>query len=120
MGLFKRGQTWWIRFTFKGRQIRKSTETGDKKLAERISHKILGEIAEGKWFERLPGEEKTFGGMIAKYLKEHSARNKTPKSHDRDKELANHLIISFGDLILPLNANWKLGDANIILLGLQG
>ncbi len=100
MGLYKRGQTWWIRFTFKGQQIRKSTETGDKKLAERIYHKILGDIAEGKWFERLPGEEKTFREMIEKYLKEHSARNKTPKSHDRDQELAHHLIGSFGDSIL--------------------
>lgn len=89
-----------MRFTYKGRQIRKSTETSDKKLAERIYHKVLGEIAEGKWFERLPGEEKTFREMIAKYLKEHSARNKTPKSHDRDKELANHLLKFFGDSIL--------------------
>ncbi len=100
MGLFKRGQTWWMRFTFKGRQIRKSTETGDKKLAERIYHKILGEIAEGKWFERLPGEEKTFREMMEKYLKEYSARNKTPKSHDRDRQLANHLNRFFGDSIL--------------------
>jgi integrase len=100
MGLFKRGQTWWMRFTYKGKQFRRSTETSDKKLAERIYHKILGEIAEGKWFERLPGEEKPFREMIAKYLKEHSARNKTPKSHDRDIELADHLVSSFGDSML--------------------
>jgi integrase len=89
-----------MRLTFRGKQIRKSTETGDKKLAKRIYHKILGEIAEGKWFERLPGEKKSFKEMMEKYLKEHSARNKTLKSHDRDKELANHLLGSFGDSIL--------------------
>jgi hypothetical protein len=37
-----------MRFNYKGRQIRKSTETDDKKLAERFYHKVLGEIAEGK------------------------------------------------------------------------
>jgi len=100
MGLFKRGQTWWIRFTYKGRQIRKSTETNDKKLAERIYHKLLGEVAEGKWFERLPGEEKTFREMMEKYLVEHSARNKAKTSHIRDKSLANHLLKYFGDLNL--------------------
>jgi integrase len=89
-----------MEFTYKGRQIRKSTGTSNKKLAEKIYHKVLGEIAERRWFERLPGEEKTFTEMIAKYLKEHSARNKTPKSHDRDRQLANHLIRFFGDSIL--------------------
>ena len=59
MGLFTRGQTWWMRFTYKGKQIRKSTETDDKKLAIRIYQKVMGEVAEGKWFEKLPGEEKT-------------------------------------------------------------
>jgi integrase len=100
MGLFKRGQTWWMRFTYKGRQIRKSTETEDKKLAERIYHKVLGEIAEGKWFERLPGEEKTFKEMMEKYLIEHSVRNKVQKTHIRDKSLADHLLKSFEDLTL--------------------
>ena len=80
MGLFKRGQTWWIRFTYKGRQVRKSTETDDKKLAERIYHKILGEIAEGRWFKRLPGEEKTFREMIDKYLYEHVPKLRAERS----------------------------------------
>ncbi len=100
MGLYRRGQTWWMRFTYRGRQIRKSTETSNRKLAEKIYHKVLGEIAEGKWFERLPGEEKTFAEMISKYLKEHSEKNKTPKSCIRDRQLANHLNSYFGDLLL--------------------
>jgi len=89
-----------MQFTYKGRQVRKSTGTSNKKLAEKIYHKVLGEIAERRWFERLPGEEKTFTEMIAKYLKEHSVRNKAPKSHDRDRQLANHLTRFFGDSIL--------------------
>jgi integrase len=47
MGLFKRGSIWWISFTYRGRQVRKSTETEDKKLAEKIHHKVMTEVAEG-------------------------------------------------------------------------
>jgi len=95
MGLFKRGQTWWIRFTYKGKQIRKSTETNDRKLAERIYHKVLGEVAEGKWFEKLPGEEKTFKEMMEKYMKEYSVPTKA--SSDRDKRSLLHLLPFLGN-----------------------
>ncbi|MCJ7785131.1 MAG: hypothetical protein MUP41_14455 [Desulfobacterales bacterium] len=58
MGLYKRGKVWWMSFVCKGKHYRKSTETEDRKLAQRIHDKVKGEIAEGKWFERLPGEGK--------------------------------------------------------------
>ncbi len=82
MGLFKRGQTWWIRVTYKGKQIRKSTETNEKKLAERIYRKVLGEIAEGKWFDKLPGEEKTFKEMMDRYKAEYLAVKSYPKKYE--------------------------------------
>jgi integrase len=69
-----------MRFSYKGRQIRQSTKTDDKKLAERIYHKVLGAIAEGKWFERLPGEDKTFGEMMEKYVTEHASKKVSEKS----------------------------------------
>jgi integrase len=89
-----------MRFTYRGRQVRKSTETGNKKLAERIHGKVLNEIAEGKWFDRLPGEQKTFAELIEKYLLEHSAPNKAPMSHKRDKSIANNLLRTFAELRL--------------------
>ena len=52
----------------------------NKKIAERIYQKLMGQIAEGKWFERLPGEDKTFRELMEKYMREHSARNKAPIS----------------------------------------
>lgn len=51
MGLYKRGRVWWLSFTYQGRHYRQSTETEDRKLAQRISDKVKGEIAEDKWFE---------------------------------------------------------------------
>jgi integrase len=101
VGLYKRGSVWWMSFTYNGGQYRRSTETEDKKLATRIFDKMKGEIAEGKWFERLPGEDYTFGDLTKKYLEEYSAVNKAKSSHKRDKSLAAHLLKSFKDKYLP-------------------
>jgi integrase len=97
MGLFKRGQTWWIRFTYKGKQIRKSTETNEKKLAERIYYKVLGEVAEGKWFERLPGEEKTFREMMDRYKSEYLPLKSHPKKYE---SIIKNLLSFFGDFYI--------------------
>jgi integrase len=97
MGLYKRDLVWWMSFTHNGKQLRRSTETEDKKLAIRIFDKLKGEIAEGKWFEKLPGEDYTFGELMDKYMVEYSAVNKAASSHKRDKSLAAHLIKVFGN-----------------------
>jgi len=100
MGLYKRGSVWWMSLSHQGRQIRRSTETEDKKLAQRIFDKLKGEIAEGTWFERLPGEDYTFRDLMAKYLHEYSAAHKARSSHQRDKSLMAHLVKAFGSLYL--------------------
>ncbi len=100
MGLYKRGLIWWMSFTHNGEQVRRSTETEDKKLATRIFDKLKGEIAEGKWFERQPGEEYTFKDLMEKYMKEYSSVNKAASSHKRDKSLADHLLKVFKDCYL--------------------
>ncbi len=98
--MFKRGPVWWISFVYNGIRYRQSSGTGNKKLAQKIEDKVKGDIVQGKWFERLPGEEKTLREMMQKYLAEHSAHNKTPSSHERDNSLADHLIAYFGDTIV--------------------
>jgi len=100
MGLFKRGSVWWMSFTHRGKQVRRSTETTDKKLAIRIFDKLKGEIAEGKWFEILEGERITFSELMDKYMSEYSALNKAPRSYERDKGLMKHLEPVFGKMIL--------------------
>ena len=94
MGLFTRGQTWWMRFTYKGKQIRKSTETDDKKLAVRIYQKVMGEVAEGKWFEKLPGEEKTFREMMEKFETEYFSKL---RSFSACRSHSKGLVNFFGD-----------------------
>ncbi|MDE3019306.1 MAG: tyrosine-type recombinase/integrase, partial [Nitrospirota bacterium] len=86
-----------MRLTYQGQEVRRSTEVTDKRLAERIYHKLLGQIAEGKWFERLPGDEKTVEDLLERYLRDHSASNKAPSTYRRDQSLAAHLIHAFGN-----------------------
>ncbi len=100
MGLYKRGQVWWMDFIYKGKRYRESTNTEDRKQAQRIYDKVKGQIVEGKWFDRLPGEDKTLKEMITKYLTEHSARNKAPRSYTRDMGISKHLTDFFGDVTL--------------------
>ena len=82
-----------------GRFVRKPTKTTDKKLAEKIYHKVMADVVQGNWFEKLPGEEITFKEMVEKYLAEHSTRSKTARSTRRDRSLAAHLLGFFGDLM---------------------
>lgn len=100
MALFKRGKVWWMRFTYEGRQVRRSTEVTDKELAKRIHDKVMGQVAEQKWFERLPGEDITVRELLERYLQDYSAPNKAPATHRRDKSLVEHLLTAFGDLTL--------------------
>jgi integrase len=99
MGLFKRGSVWWMNFVYQGKQHRRSTETDDPKLAKRILDKVKGEIAGGKWFERLPGEERTFEDLMEKYMQEYSIPKKA--SSKRDQTSLLHLKPFFGKCLLP-------------------
>jgi integrase len=100
MSLIRRGRIWWVDITASGRRIKKSTGQTDKAIAKKIYNKILGQIADEKWFERLPGEEKTLKELLEKYMTEYSARNKSPNSHLRDKSLKAHLLGHLGDYTL--------------------
>jgi integrase len=100
MAIYKRGRVWWMCFVHEGRFVRKPTKTRDKKLAEKIYHKVMTDVAEGKWFEKLPGEEITFKEMIEKYLAAYSSRSKSASSYRRDSSLAAHLLEVFGDLVI--------------------
>ena len=82
MGLYKRGSVWWMSLVYKGRRGRKSTETEDQKLAKKVYEKLKGEIAENRWFESLPGEEKTFRKMMEKFLAEHASKKASCKSYE--------------------------------------
>jgi hypothetical protein len=47
MGLFRRNKVWWMTFIHQGQQVRRSTGTTDKRLAEAILGKVRVKIVEG-------------------------------------------------------------------------
>lgn len=100
MGLYKRGQVWWIRFTFKGKRAYKSTGVTDKKLAEKIHHKIMNQIGEGRWFDCIEGASKTVGDLLDKYIEEHATPNKQPGTVKADKTMVKEMKTFFGDAFL--------------------
>ncbi len=85
-------------FSYKGRQIRRSTEVDDKKLAESIYYKVRTQIKEGKWFEIPPDADKTFKDMMDRYMEEHSIPKKA--SSGRDKTSLKRLLPFFGNYTL--------------------
>jgi len=97
MGLYLRGKVWYMAFSYRGRQYLKSTKTEDRKLAQRIYDKIKGEIAERRWFEKLPGEDKTFREMTKKFLDEHASKKASYKSY---QAYTKNLLFFFGDYLL--------------------
>ena len=99
MGLFKRGRVWWMRFSYNGRQIKRSTEVTDKKLAEKIHAKVTTQIAEGKWLEVDLARDTTFRQLMNKYLKEYSVK-KAEGGVRRDSGSCKHLLPFFGDYLL--------------------
>ncbi len=72
--MFKRGGVWWTSITYKGKRIRKSLETADKKLAQVIEAKIKTEIVEGKYFDKPTGDNKTLNDMMERFMKEHAPK----------------------------------------------
>jgi integrase len=100
MGLYKRGQVWWIRFTYKGKQHRVPTETKDKKLAEKIHRKVMHDIDEGKWFAMHAHADKTLADLLDKYLKEYATPNKAASSVKGDEAMIKEMKEFFGNTLL--------------------
>jgi integrase len=94
MSLIKRGRVWWVDVTENGKRVRTPIGQCDKKIAQRIYNKILGEIAEGKWFKRLPGEDKTFKEMMERFLSEHASKKASEKAF---QTYVRNLLPFFGD-----------------------
>lgn len=100
MALYRRGPVWWMRFSYQGRQIRRSTDVTDRKLAERIYFKVRSLVAEGKWLDRPPAQHKRVKDLLERYLRDYSAPNKAAGTHRRDQSLAAHLLRAFGAIPL--------------------
>jgi len=95
MGLFKRHHVWWMSFSYRGQQVRRSTGTTDKRLAEAILSKVRVQIIEGQYFDRLEEQNRTVGDMMERYLRERVAGGNR-HSERRARCILTHLCQAFG------------------------
>jgi integrase len=84
---------------YQGSRIRRSTGTGDKRLADAILGKVKSQIIEGVFFEKNPEPDRTFEDMMTRYVAERSVL-KAPKSRIRDSSALKHLLPVFGPRLL--------------------
>jgi len=98
MALYRQnGSTvWWMNYSFRGRQVRKSTGTTNKKVAESIYFKVKTTIAEGKYLENTQGKNKFLSELFSRYLEEVTP-NKNPITQSDEKRFAKNFLIFFGD-----------------------
>ncbi len=97
MGLVKRGSTWWMSFMYQGQQVRRSTGTADKRLAEAILGKVRCQIVEGRFFDKPKEQERTLMELLDRYLSEHAARR---ANHYRELTSVKNLKVFFGNPML--------------------
>jgi integrase len=82
-----------MNFMYHGRQVRRSTGTADRRLAEKILGKVNVQIVEGRFFETLEETTRTFDELMERYLNEHVARKSQPRHY---RGYANSLTAFFG------------------------
>lgn len=76
-GIYKRGETWWIRYWRRGQQIRESSGSGDPDIAQKKLDKRMKEI----WAERqglaafIPKAEKVYVDELLDELEKHYKLN---------------------------------------------
>jgi integrase len=94
MGLMKRGNTWWMSFMYQGQQVRRSTGTTDKRLAEAILGQVKVQMIEGRFFDKSHAQERTLTELLDRYLSEHAARR---ANHRRELTSVKKLNAFFGN-----------------------
>ncbi len=97
MALMKRGNIWWLCIRYKGKLIRRSTRTTNRRLAEKIHARVLTELIESDWLGRPFGEHITFKELLTRYEKDYL---KDLPSGKTCSHYVRGLIDYFGNLTL--------------------
>ena len=100
MGIYKQkgSETWWMSFSFKGEQIRKSTGSKNKKLAEEIYCKTKSQYLDRTALEII-NTGRTFEELVKRYLEEVTP-DKKPTTQNDDRRYARNWFDYFGDCFL--------------------
>lgn len=107
MGLYKRNKIWWFKIICKGKRIQESTNTENKKLAERIYARVLFDVQEGRWFEN-QAKRRTLKEMIERYEREYT-ESKGYYQKRRDKSVFKPLYAFLGENCTLEDVENKIG-----------
>ena len=107
MGLYKRKDSkfWQMLFEFNGEEMRMSSKTSNKKIAQRIYDKMKGEIVEGKHFKIIKDNipfEKLADDFYEKYIKIER------QCHEKDRYLGETLKRYFGSKLISDITNFDV------------
>ena len=107
MGLYLRGDIYWMAFTVNGRQECRSTGTTDPKLADKVWSKVKTSLVEEKWLDVNKANRFTYDQLKARFLKEWAPRR------EENTQLMYERAFKHLD---PVFTGWKLGgiDADAI------
>jgi len=94
VGVYQRGQKWWISFTVDGRQVREPAGHS-RKLAERVLEQRRAEVVLGRFNVRT--RRVMLREYSAEYLEWAQAKKKTWK---RDRASLDHLTVHLGSVLL--------------------
>ena len=107
MGVYQRGDNWYIDFTFKKQRIRECIGPS-RKGAEKVIAKRKAEIAENKFLDiRKDPEPVKFHDFAVEYL-QWSKANKKPATYDKDMSVMRTLEREFGSKTLQEITTWHI------------
>ncbi|RKZ30366.1 hypothetical protein DRQ36_05840 [bacterium] len=98
MRLYKRGKTYYVDFTYKGKRIRKAVGR-DKKTAELALKDIEVRIAKEEYLGVYGQKRVAFKDFAKEYL-DYSKSNKAPKTYRADPTGIRNMLKFFGDRLL--------------------
>ncbi len=96
MGLYRRGKIWWYTYTYNGVRYQGSLKTQNKKLAEKLYHKIVNDIINNEF---KPVANITIKELLKRYMDEVSCL-KAKTTYIRDQQIVKHFLDFFGDVQL--------------------
>jgi integrase len=95
MGVYKRGDIYWISYSYQGKQYRESTGTDNKHFARDVLAKRQVEIREQRLFDMKNGAKVSFEELAQDFLRFYQERDR--RSLNRAETSVKHLNTFFGD-----------------------
>ena len=94
MGIYKRGDIYWISYSYQGKQYRESTGTDNKHFARDVLAKRQVEIREQRLFDVKKGAKVSFEELAQDFLRFYHGRDR--RSLNRAETSVKHLSTFFG------------------------